>query len=198
MNRITLIAASLAICVSAAAQPSGHEPGKHHGPRPQLTVEQEAQMHVDEMSAELPLTARQVKKLTRFYKKDIQYRRDNFQGGAPGTRPEGGPGPGGSRGDMHHGGGPGQGGPGGGMGPGGGRPGGDRPGGGPGMRSDGQGGRPPMQDAEIDFEKLEKYNARQEKKLSRILGEPSYTQWRSRHPQEHPQLPDIQLDLPQN
>lgn len=195
MNRITLIAASLAICVGAAAQPSGQEPGKHqgqhHGQKPQLTVEQETQLRVDEMSAELPLTAKQVKKLTKFYKKDIQYRRENFQGGGHGPRPEAGQGQGGPRGPqggMRQGGGPGMGGPGGGMGPGG-----NRPGGGPGMRPDGQGGRPPMGNAEVDFEKLEKYNAKQEKKLQKILGTDLYTQWRTRHPQEPPKLPDLQI-----
>ena len=72
--------------------------------------------------------------------------------------------------------------------------GGNRPEGGPGMRPDGQGGRPPMDNAEIDFEQVEKYNAKQEKKLRKILGEPLYSQWRSRHPQEYPGLPDLQAD----
>ena len=44
---------------------------------------------------------------------------------------------------------------------------------------------------------LDKYNAKQEKKLKKILGESLYGQWRSAHPQEQPRLPDIQLDLRQ-
>ena len=50
-----------------------------------------------------------------------------------------------------------------------------------------------MDNADIDFEQLDKYNAKQEKKLKKILGEPSYTKWRSHHPQEQPKLPDIQF-----
>ena len=117
-----------------------------------------------------------------YYEPNHLNRRENFQGGGHGPRPEAGQGQGGPRGPqggMRHGGGPGMGGPGGGMGPGG-----NRPGGGPGMRPGGQGGRPPMENAEVDFEKLEKYNAKQEKKLQKILGNDLYTQWRTRHPQE--------------
>ena len=200
MKRISLIAAGLAVCIAVAAQPSqreeGQQPGQHHGQKPkQLTVEQEAQFRVDEMSAALPLTEKQVKKLTKFFKKDITYRRENFQGGGRGPRPEGAPGQGGPRGGqggMHRGGGPGMGGPGGGMGQSG-----PRPGGGHGMHPGAQGGRPPMDNAEIDYEKLDKYNAKQEKKLRKILGESLYTQWRSAHPQEQPRLPDLQLDIEQ-
>ena len=54
-----------------------------------------------------------------------------------------------------------------------------------------------MDNAEIDYEKLDKYNAKQEKKLRKILGESLYTQWRSAHPQEQPRLPDLQLDIQQ-
>ena len=54
----------------------------------QPSVEQEAQMRVDQMSAEMPLTDKQAKKLLKFYKKDIKYRRENFQmaGGPGGNR----------------------------------------------------------------------------------------------------------------
>lgn len=201
MKRFSLIAAALVVCMAAAAQPSqgkeGRQPGQHRGQKPkQLSVEQEAQFRVDEMTAELPLTEKQVKKLSKFFKKDITYRRENFQGGVRGTRPDeagghGGP-HGGGHGGMHRGGAPGMEGPGSGMGQGG-----PRPGGVQGMHPGAQGGRPPMDNAEIDYEKLDKYNAKQEKKLKKILGESLYGQWRSAHPQEQPRLPDIQLDLRQ-
>lgn len=184
MKSLTLIAASLVICLSAAAQPGGQNPGpKDHqkGPeKPQLTVEQEAQMRVDRMAEELPLTEKQVKKLTKYYKKDIEYRRENFEQGAgfPKGFP-GGPGgfPGGQRPDFQ-----------------GGRPEGGFPGGGPGgQRPDFQGGRPPMMGGEVDIETIEKYNAKQEKKLKKILGDDLYNQWRAKHPQERPKLPDVEL-----
>ena len=86
---------------SAAAQPSGQPLQNDESGRPQMkqqpSVEQEAQMRVDQMSAEMPLTDKQVKKLLKFYKKDIKYRRENFQM-AGGPRPEGGQRPGGQDG----------------------------------------------------------------------------------------------------
>lgn len=42
-----------------------------------------------------------------------------------------------------------------------------------------------------DLEAIEKYNQKQEKKLKTIPGEDLCTQWRSRHPQEAPKLPEI-------
>ena len=190
MRTIRLIAACLAISATMAAQPKGQEPRqKDRGHRQQMTVQQEAQMRVDAMAAELPLTEKQVKKLVKFYKNDIEYRRENF-GGGRGPRPEGMEGhggPQGGRGGMRPGGGPGMGGPGGGMGPGNGHS-----GGGPGMRPDVQGDRPPM-GGEVDFEKMEKYNQKQEKKLHKILGDELYARWCSSHPAEAPKLPDIEL-----
>lgn len=154
MRKTILIAAALTITLSAAAQPTGDRPT----PPKQLTVEEEAQLKVDQMTAELPLTDKQVKQLLKFYKSDIKYRRENFEfAGGPrpdfqGERPQGPP-PGG-RPPM-------------GMGPGG------FPGGGPGMGP--QGDRPPM-GGPVDPEEIEKYNQKQEKKLSKILGDELYTQ----------------------
>lgn len=42
-----------------------------------------------------------------------------------------------------------------------------------------------------ELEAIEKYNQKHEKKLKKIPGEDLYTQWRSRHPQEAPKLPEI-------
>ena len=43
------------------------------------------------MAQVLPLTKKQIKKLGKFFKNDIQYRRDNFEfAGGPGMRPPGG------------------------------------------------------------------------------------------------------------
>lgn len=56
-----------------------------------------------------------------------------------------------------------------------------------------QGGRPPMMGGETDFEAQEKYNAKQNKKLRKILGDDLHRQWRTKHPQERPKLPDIEL-----
>ena len=175
MHKTILFAAALAITLSAAAQSEVPAMPK------QLTVEEEAQVKVDKMAAELPLTDKQVKKLLKFYKNDIEYRRENFEfaGGLRpdfrGERPQGPP-PGGRPPQGMR-----QGGPGG-------FPGGF-PGGGPGMGP--QGGRPPM-DGPVDIEEIEKYNQKQEKKLKKILGEELYTQWRSAHPMEAPKLPEIE------
>ena len=166
MRKIILLAASLLIMLSAVAQPRDQR----------MSVEQEAQLKVDQMAKELPLTEKQIKKLGKFYKSDIQYRRDNFEfAGGPhpefnGERPQGPP-PGGF--------------PPPGMGPGG------FPGGGPGIGP--QGGRPPMMGGEFDIEEIEAYNQKQETKLKKILGDDLYTQWRSNHPMEAPKLPEIKF-----
>ncbi len=186
MRRIFLFAASLAIAISAAAQPSGQPPKNDGTDHPQMkqlpTVEQEAWMRVEEMSAEIPLSDKQVKKLLKFYKKDIKYRRENFQmagGPGPEARPEGGQRPEGQGGR-----GPGmgqgrpQGGPGMGMGPGGG-PGGNP--GGQGMRPGNPPGRDQQMGQEFDFGKFENYNRKQDKKLSKIIGEENFAIWRSSH-----------------
>lgn len=64
--------------LSAAAQPSGERPQMPE--RPQMkerpTVEQEAQIKTDQMAAELGLDEKQIKKVYKFFKSDIQYRRE--------------------------------------------------------------------------------------------------------------------------
>ena len=84
------MAAGLAIMLSAAAQPSGEKPQMPQ--RPQMkerpTVEQDAQMKTDQMAAELGLNEKQIKKVFKFFKSDIQYRRENFEFGG-GPRPDG-------------------------------------------------------------------------------------------------------------
>jgi len=199
MKRIILLAAGMVMALAAMAQPTGQAQSNNrngqHQPMERPTVEQEAQMRVDQMAAELPLTQKQVKKLLAYYKKDIQYRRDNFQMGR-GPRPDGGERPdnnGQSSPGMGQGRPPqgGQGmGPGSGRGPGMGQ--GRPPQGGQGMESGTPpSGRPEIQD--VDLEELEKYNLKQDKKLRRIIGEDNFTQWRSSHPHEIPELPEINL-----
>lgn len=187
MRTFTILFAGLAFSIAAAAQTSDRISGEGHpaGTHKMMTVQKEAQMKVDAMTAELPLTTKQVKKLTKFYEKDIQYRREHFQmkGGAPrpiasnesGQRP--------SHQGGHH--------------MGGGFSGGPRMGqGGPGM-GHGMGpgsGRPAFSgESEIDFATLKKYNAKQEKKLRKILGNELYSQWRSRHSKEKLELPEVEF-----
>ena len=67
--------------LSAAAQ-SGEPMPQPGQDLPQVkerpSVEQEAQMKTDQMAAELSLTEKQVKKVYKFFKKDIKYRRREF------------------------------------------------------------------------------------------------------------------------
>lgn len=168
--------------LSAVAQPKGPKPNFSERPqmKERLTVEQEAQMKTDLMASELNLDEKQIKKVKKFLKKDIEYRRENFEFNGP--RPGGNfpaP-PSGGRGGFP-GGGPG------GMGPGGG----NFPGGGPGMRP----GNPPSGKPafkEIDYEGFEKYNAKQDKKLRKIIGDENFVKWRAAHPQEAPKMPEIE------
>ena len=171
MKRIILFAAGLAFALSAAAQPgdSWPEPGQQQPQmKSRLTVEPAAQLRTDQMAAEIPLTDKQIKKVYNFFKRDIKYRREHFQFSGPrpgGPRPEGGPGmgPGGQRPS----------GPPSGMGPGG-----QRPQGSPGMGP----GTPPPGFSPVDPEEIERYNARQEKKLRKIIGDQNYVKWRANHP----------------
>jgi len=185
MKRILLFAAGMAITLAAAAQPSEQAQPKdrndHQPPKDLPSVEQEAQMRVEQMAAELPLTQKQVNKLLNYYEKDIQYRRKNFHMGR-GPRPDGGkrPDSNGQQGSgMGHGRPP-QGNPG--MGTGNGR--------GPGMGAGAPpSGRPPV--AEADLERLEKYNLKQENKLRKIIGDDNYGRWRASHPQDMLELPEL-------
>ncbi len=185
MKRIVLLAATMAISLAAMAQSSGQvRPDNRNDqrqPSARPSVEQEAQMRVEQMAAEFPLTQKQVKKLLKFYKKDIQYRRDNFQMHG-GPRPDGGqrPGNNGQRGPEM------------------GRE--QRPHGNPGMGA-GNGHRPGMEagtppsrrpdNQNVDFEEIEKYNLKQDKKLRKIIGDDNFTRWRASHPNEMPQLPQL-------
>ena len=185
MKKMILMAAGLAMMLSAAAQPGGQTPPQPGQERPQMkerpTVEQEAQMKTDQMAAELSLDEKQIKKVYKFFKSDIQYRRNHFEFGG-GPRPDGNfPAP---PAGGFPGGGPG------GMGPGG--PGGF-PGGGPGMRpGNPPSGMPPF-GGQIDYEELEKYNAKQDQKLRKIIGDENFEQWIAAHPHEVPQLPPVEV-----
>ena len=189
MKRTFLMAAGLVMMFSAAAQQRPERPDVKDPPKriERPTVEQEAQMKTDRMASELTLDEKQIKKVKKFLKKDIEYRRENFEFGGP--RPEGKfpvP-PSGGRGGFP-GGGPG------GMGPGGKGPGGGGfPGGGPGMRPGNPPSGKPAFGGEVDYEQLEKYNAKQDKKLRKIIGDKNFEQWRASHPLEAPKMPDLEL-----
>ena len=190
------MAAGLAMMLTAAAQPSGNgmppEGQEQKAPRMKRpTVEEEARTRTDQMVAELSLTEKQEKKVYKFFVNDIEYRRENFEpvrhrpsGNFPappeGGFPGGGPGgPGGMGGPMGGGFGPGMGPGGPGMGP-----------GGPGMGPGGSGMRPKF---EIDYEALDAYNAKQDKKLRKIIGDENFAKWRANHPQEIPKMPEPEL-----
>jgi len=158
-----LLAAGLAIALSAAAQSETQSRPEQNGDRmqsrQQLSVEQEAQMRVDQMQKELSLTDKQVKKLYDYYTEDIEYRRSNFpqqgpKGQAGMKKPSGKPE----------------------------KPSGDRQG----MRQGKPEGRPQMGSQE-DFEKMEKYNQKQEKKLKKILGDENFERWNASRPQRGPE-----------
>jgi hypothetical protein len=188
MKRMILLAAALSIALAAAAQPSG---GRPQFDRERPTVAEEAQKLTDEMAAEFPLTDKQIKKVLKFFKKDIEYRRENFEFGGPRMHPEGftdrpnGGFPGGGPGGP---GGMGPGGPGG-MGPGGHRPPGGHPGG---MRPDGANGRPSF--GEINLIEWEEYNEKQDNKLRKIIGDENFEIWIAKHPHKAPKLPEIKFD----
>ena len=85
MKKLLLVAAALGIVIGAAAQQQGpHHHGKEfHGKenRPvkeNLSPEQMAAKRVEQMSSELQLTDKQVKKLNKFFEDDIKYREENF------------------------------------------------------------------------------------------------------------------------
>ena len=47
---------------------------------------------------------------------------------------------------------------------------------------------------EVDYEELEKYNAKQDKKLRKIIGDENFEKWRATHPQELPKMPELKLE----
>lgn len=180
MKRTILIAAGLTVMLSAAAQPGGSFP-QQKPERPQMkerpSVEQEAQIKTDQMSAELSLDEKQIKKVYKFFKNDIKYRRENFEfagpfrGGNLPAPPSGGF-PGGGKGGF--------------------------PGGGPqGMRPGNPPSGMPAFGGEVDYEEIEKYNAKQDKKLRKIIGEENFEKWIAAHPHEAPKMPELELQLPE-
>lgn len=198
MKKLILLAASLAAAFCASAQPSEGGRGQDNGDPgmgPMPTVEQEAQTRVDQMRAEMTLSDKQVKQLTKFYKKDIKFRRENLQQGGMPPRPDGENGSGnrpqrpqGGRpaGGMGPGGGPGMG-----MGPGGGQGG---PGMGPGGMPGGQGFGPQSGSRTYGPEDIEKYNQKQDKKLRKIIGDSNFESWRAKHPQEDMPMPQPEIN----
>ncbi len=163
------------------AQPQGDRPA----PPEMKSPEEIAKEKVDQMQAEIDLSEDQYKQVYKLFKKDQEYRRSQmesaFSGGMP---PMGGGMPfgqgGGPGGDM-----------GGGMPPMGGGSGmGTPPSGDQGMRPSGP---PPGMNGEGMVS--EKYIEKQDQKLKKILTEEQYSQWRSKHPLESTELPEI---VPQN
>ncbi len=149
-----------------------------------MTPEESAEKLTAEMTEVLELTAKQVKKVTKYNVKDQETLQSlytsSFEGfGGPMGGGSGGPGgrPGGFGGPM-----------GGGPGGFGGRPGG-MPGGGPGGMPGGQGspgmmpegGFPPMTP---DLSELEEYWSKKEKKLRKILGDEQFGKWYALHPEQ--------------
>ena len=52
--------------------------------------------------------------------------------------------------------------------------------------------RPPFAQ-EIDYETLEKYNAKQDKKLRKIIGDEIFEKWSAAHPHEVPKLQELEI-----
>ena len=180
------MAAALAMTLSAAAQPAG---GERPEAKQRPTVEQEARARADKMVRDLSLNEKEAKKVYKFMKKDIKYRRENFE--IDGSRGEGrfippmrdgGGFPGGSHGEA--------GAPGRGERPAMGGPGGQGGPGRPGMRP----GNPPAGfGREVDVEALNKYNAKQDKKLRKIIGDEKFGKWRAAHPHKSLELQEPEL-----
>ena len=164
MKKILLVAASLGIVFSAAAQPGNQKKAYPEKPsfkhqKENLSAEEFARERVDMMSEELSLTGKQKGKLNDFFVKDFNYRKENFK------RPEG------PRPDFK----------------------GERSGEAKkefkGEHREGHGHHHPQMSKE-DMKKMEKYSAKQEKKLKKIIGDDNYSKWRSSHPinkRPHPQ-----------
>ncbi len=144
----------------------GFAPGMQPGegmPFQRLSPEEAAEKLTAEMVEALDLTDKQVKKVTKFNKKDQEDFQSLYMSNFP--RPGMGGGPMG--------------------GPGMGRPGG-MPGGMPGGGPDGAGMRPeggfPM--VTPDLSELESYWAKKEKKLRKILGDEEFGKWYALHPEQ--------------
>ncbi len=176
MKKIIVAAfCAFAGAVLFAQAPMGQMPqGGPRGPMPvQLSAEEKAAQITEEMQAKLNLTEKQVKKVAKFNKKDQQQQESLMGGSRPTGMPQGGPGGMGPQGGMP-----------GGMGQGG-RPQG-MPQGGPGGMGP-QGGMPqggPMMGAQVDEEEMEKYWAKKEKKLRKIIGDAEFEKWLKMHPEQ--------------
>jgi len=191
MKHLKLLVATsiMMLSIGLSAQPQGDRPS----PPKQRTPEEIAKKEADMMRSELKLTDKQYKKVYNLLKKDQEYRKSQAemqfgggmppQGGGPGM---GGPGMGG---DMMGGGPGGMGGPGmgGGM-MGGGRP----PQGEMGQGPRPEGGFPGMGPREDVV--TEEYLEKQDRKLKKILTPEQYSEWRSKHPVEHLELPPMDFD----
>lgn len=192
-----ILAAAIAVlpAMGANAQPRpqrGPGEGFKGQPMEMPSVEEMAQQKTDMMNHELRLTEKQYKKIYKYYKKQIQKERDMMEENRPEGMPEGFPG--GGRPDFG-GGRPPMNGAGGGF-PGGGRPGAGFPGGGP--QAGGpqmNGGRPPMggPGAMVSDEEMEKFYAKQDKKLQKILTAEQYSRWRAKHPADRLPMPKFEL-----
>lgn len=167
------VAGLSAVPVSAQPQP-GSRPEFNGESRPMPDVSELAQKKADAMDRELSLSEKQYKKILKYYKSEIQKERDMMQANRPAGMPDGFSG---GRPDFGGGmppmGGSGFGGPGSGF------PGGGFPGGGPAM----DGGRAPVggPGMAVSEEEMDKFYARQDKKLKKILTEEQYSRWRSKH-----------------
>ena len=47
---------------------------------------------------------------------------------------------------------------------------------------------------ELDYDELEKYNEKQDKKLRKIIGDENFEKWRAAHPRELPKMPELEIE----
>jgi len=186
--KLFVAASIMMLSIGLSAQPQGDRPS----PPKQRTPEEIAKKEAEMMRTEVNLTDKQYKKVYNLIKKDREYRQNQMQnqfgqgmppqGGGPGM---GGPGMGGS-GGM---GGGMMGGPEGMGGFGGGRP----PQGDMGQGPRPEGGHPGMGPGGDVVS--EEYLEKQDQKLKKILTAEQYSKWRSKHPAEHLEMPQMEFDL---